>query len=677
VNVGQTLSDWAFVNVGTNLVRSFSNDIPTGGESFFDGPITTIQFIPHTVDAAPDELGNYPAPGNAFFGNPFEEIDTYEFTQDVNRFIGSVNLNLTPYEGLSIDLISGYDAYSHLARGFKPVGGVADANGFTRRGDRNARLYNVDVNVQYRTTLTDDVESTTSLGGTYQYTRAEVIVNEADNLGPIVETIDGGTIVASSDLITERTVRGAYLQQTIGYRDRVFLTVAGRLDGSSVFGEDNNSQFYPKVSGAWVLSEEPFWQGLSNAIGTFKLRASWGRAGNLTGIGAFERFTNYNPLSFNGQTGLIPSTALGNPDIKPETQTEIELGTDFSIFRDRIGVEFTYYKQDVDDLLLSRVLSPSTGASTRIENVGQLTNKGIEIMVRGNVVRREDLDVNVTAMFSRNRNKVTNLFGSRFGIGGFSSQYAIEDHPLGVFYWTAYARHLDGPNAGELLLDANGLPQRERGDQTLQQACEAPDGELLGPPDVVTGVRPVVATCPASGTGAEREDGQPSGTILRVIVGDANPDWTGSLITEVTYKKWGFRMQWDAVQGGDVMNWNRRNFDRHPYRGGYEYGLEEQGEFTKGTRDATGSRLVLEEYVEDGSFVKLREVSLSYTFTPRARALRSVRLNLSGRNLLSIDDYRNYDPEVTISGRNTGVRGFDFGTVPIPRTFTLGATLTF
>jgi TonB-linked SusC/RagA family outer membrane protein len=672
VNVGQTLSDWAFVNVGTNLTRSFSNDIPTGGESFFDGAITTIQFLPHNGSAEPDELGNYSAPGtgNAFFGNPFEVIDTYEFTQEINRFTGSVNLNLTPYEGLSVDLITGYDTYGQVSRGFKPVGGVAVPNGFTRRGDITRKLYNIDLNVKYATPITDDVESTTAVGGTYQYDKAESIINEANNLGPIVQTIDGGTIVASSDFVSERAVRGGYIQQTFGYRDRIFLTGAGRIDGSSVFGEDNNTQFYPKVSGAWVLSEESFWEGLSDAVGTFKLRASWGKSGNLTGIGPFERFTNYNPVSFGGQTGLIPSTSLGNADIKPETQKELEVGADFSILKNRVGVEFTYYDQTVDDLLLSRVLSPSTGASTRIENVGQLTNKGIEVMVRGVVVRKEDLDVNVTAMFSRNRNNVTSLAGgSRFGIGGFGSQYAIEDQPLGVFYWRAYARD----DNGDILLTPGGLPQAERGDQALQIACEIGDTSICDPND--SSIR---RDSDGNLTGAQRDaSGQPTGGLLRLVVGDPNPDWTGSVITDVNYKQWGFRMQWDAVQGGDIMNWNRRNFDRHNYRGGYDYGLEEQGLVTKGTANAKGSGLILEEYVEDGSFIKLREIAVSYTLMPKTRVLRSVRLTLSGRNLLSIDDYKNYDPEVTISGRNTGVRGFDFGTVPIPRTYSLGATLTF
>ncbi len=650
VNIGQTLNDWAMVDVGASLSRSASHDIPTGGPNFFDGAITTIQFQPHIADASPNELGVYPNIGNAFFGNPNEIVDQYDFTQDVNRLTGSVKVLLTPAEGLSIDLTTGYDAFTQVARGFKPVGGVAQPNGFSRRGDLSKQLYNIDLNVRYETPLSGSITSVTNGGVTYQYDHSESIINEATNLGPIVETVDGGTIVASSDLIAERSLRGAFLQETLSFKDRIFVTFAGRVDESSVFGDDNRTQFYPKLSGAYVISDESFWQeGLSNVFDLFKIRASWGRAGNLTGIGPFERFTNYNPISFGGQTGLVPSASLGNPDIKPETQTEFEIGADLSMFNSRLGLEFTYYDQTIDDLLLSRVLAPSTGATTRIENVGQLTNKGIELLLRGVVLQRPGLNLAVTAQFSRNRNEVTDLGGTRFAIGGFTSQWAIEGQPLGVFNWRAYARTPDG----EILLTPGGLPQAERGDQALQDE---------------------------TGNGAMRDaNGQPTGTLLRVIVGDPNPDWTGALITDLTYKQWSFRMQWDAVQGFDVMNWNRRNFDRHNYRGGYEYGLELKDGSTipKGTANARGSGLILEEYVEDGSFIKLREIALAYTLRPRSRWVRSAQFRLSGRNLVSIDDYRNYDPEVSIQGRETGIRGFDFGTVPIPRTIALGVTLGF
>ena len=645
--VNHVLSDWVRVNVSTSITRSFSNDVPTGGGGFFDGSITTIQFLPHTATAEPNELGEYPAPGNAFFGNPFEVVDRYEFTQDVNRNISSVAVSLTPYEGLSIDAVGGYDNYAQLARGFKPVGTVSTPTGFTSRGDYSKQLLSSDIRATYTRDVNADFTSNSSVGYTYQYERTEIIANSAGNLGPIVETIDGGTVSSSRDDIIEGAIRGFFAQQTVGYQDKAFVTLAGRVDGASRYSEDNRNNFYPKVSASYELSREDF---LANSPFDFlKLRASWGKSGNVTGIGEYDRLTNYNPVPIGGETGLVPSTLVGNPDIKPETQSEIEVGFDATLLNNKLGLEFTFYNMNVNDLVLPRELSPSTGASTRLDNVGELRNRGIELLVRGTPVQQRDLNWSITGTFARNRNEVVSLNGSNFAIGGFSSQWAIEGEPLGVFYWRAYARDANG----DILLTPGGLPQAERGDQALQDE---------------------------TGDGAQRDaSGQPTGALLRVLVGDPNPDWSGSLINTVSYKKVDFRMQWDAVQGFDVMNWNRRNFDRHNYRGGYDYGqeLKDGSTIPKGTANAKGSGLILEEYVEDASFIKLREISVGYTLDPQLRWIRNLNLRLSGRNLLSIDDYTGYDPEVTIQGRNTGIAGFDFGSVPIPRSYSISATINF
>lgn len=677
--LSQVLNDWAAVDVGTSFARSFSNDIPTGGPGFFDGSISALQFLPHSADASPDELGNYPAVGITAFGNPYEIVDVYKYTQEINRSTTNLDLGLTPLSGFSVDAILGYDEYTQIARGFKPVGTVADPDGYTRRGDLTNKMFNVDVNAQYNRRMTPDLVSTTGAGFTYQYEKFEQIINEASNLGPIVETVDGGTINISSDIISERSVTGGYLQETIGFKDRIFVTGSGRIDGSSVFGSDENSQFYPKVSGSWVISEETFWKDrLGGTIPSMKLRVSWGQSGNLTGIGPFERFTNYNPVPFLGQTGLVPSTQLGDENIRPETQTELELGTDFALLRNRLAFEVTYYHQKVEDLLLQRVLAPSTGANSRIENLGELTNRGLEVLVRGTVLQRRDVGLRFTGTFSTNSNEVVDIAGPKFPLanGNFARQWAIEGQPLGVFYETPYARNEDG----SLLLTPGGLPQPERGDQAVYDACVL-ENTMSG------------AACSGVVPGAMRDaEGQPTGTPMSVILGSADPDWIGSLITEFDYRKWGFRMQWDAVQGFDVYNWDRRNFDRHNYRGGYEYGLElldnpppvECGrpdgqlcERVKGWANAAGSGLIDEEYVEDGSFIKLREILVSYTFRPATKWVRSVEIRLSGRNLVSIDDYQGYDPEVSIAGRDTGVSGFDFGAVPIPRTVIAGFTIDF
>ena len=677
-NLSQVLSDKAAISVGTSLTRSFSNDVPTGGPGFFDGSITTLQFVTHEIDATPDELGNYPSlgGGGAAFGNVFQIVDEYDFTQEINRSTTNLTLRLTPASGFSVDAVVGYDNYTQLARGFKRVGTVADPDGFTRRGDLTNKMVNFDLNAQYNRSLTPSVTSTTGGGLTFQYEKFDLIVNEASNLGPIVETIDGGTITARSDIISERSVTGGYLQETIGFQNKIFLTASGRIDGSSVFGEEQNSQFYPKVSGSWVVSEEGFWRGsLGGVISAMKLRASWGQSGNVTGIGPFERFTNYNPVAFLGQTGLVPSTQLGDENIRPETQTELEIGADFALLRNRLAFEVTWYDQKVEDLLLQRVLAPSTGANTRIENLGELTNTGLEVLARATIIQKRNVGLNLTATFSKNSNEVVDIAGPKFAIfnGNFARQWAIEGQPLGVFYETPYARNDDG----SLILTPAGLPQSERGSQAVYDACVL-EGTLSG------------SECSGVVPGAMRDaNGQPTGTPLSVILGDASPDWIGSFIAEFDYHSWGFRMQWDAIQGNEIYNWNRRNFDRHNYRGGYDYGLELLDdppdvcmdgvcyERVKGWANAAGSGLIDEEYIEDGSFVKLREILVSYTIRPKARWIRQVEIRLSGRNLLSIDDYSGYDPEVSVAGRDTGVAGFDFGTVPIPRTVIAGFTIDF
>jgi TonB-linked SusC/RagA family outer membrane protein len=654
LNLGQQLTDWAFARVTAGVTRSRSSDVPSGGQGFLDGALTSLQFLPNTQSAQPDDTGDYPDLGLS--GNPLEIVETYQFSQEVTRATSSVNLTLTPLQGLTASLIGGVDTYSQEARGLRPPGNAsANSDGLAEYGDQNRTLVNLDATLVYDTNLGSDITSTTTLGGTYQYEEASSVTASANQLVLGIETLAGGTPIFGGNGRFQSALAGGFLQETLGFYDRIFLTAAGRFDASSRFGEDDRVQFYPKVSTSFNVIDDPS----NNAVSFFKLRASYGQAGNLTGIGAYERFTNYFPTSFNGRTALIPSTALGNEFIKPERQTEIEVGTDLSLLAGRLGVEFTFYNQTIDDLLLQRQLAPSIGSQTRIENVGELTNRGVELALRGALVQRRDFNLDATILFSANRNEVTRLndgngdgIGDAFAIGdgNFGAQWAIEGEPLGVFYWFAAARNEDG----SLLLDANGLPQRERGTQDIND------------PSTITPQRDPVT-------------GQPTGSNLRILTGDPNPDWNGSFITDLRYRDLEFRMQWDAVQGFDVFNWNARNGDRFGRGNTVDFGreLEEGSTIPKGTADAYGRLLLTDKYVEDGSFVKLRELSLAYTIRPDVIGLQSVRLRLAGRNLFSFDDYSGYDPEVSIAGRSTGVSGFDFGAVPIPRQYSFGATFTF
>ncbi|MDX1604404.1 MAG: SusC/RagA family TonB-linked outer membrane protein, partial [Salinimicrobium sediminis] len=315
----------------------------------------------------------------------------------------------------------------------------------------------------------------------------------------------------------------------------------------------------------------------------------------------------------------------GNINASPEKQSEIEVGFDAGFLNGRLGLEFTYYKQKVSDLLLNRELAPSTGFSSRFESVGTLENTGIEVLLRANPVRSANFNWNIVTTYTSNENEITNVAGQQFALAGtFSTNYVIEGESLGVFYRQFYARD----DAGNILLNADGYP-----------------------------------------TTGRTADGSSS-----KVIGDPNPEWYGSLINELSYKNFDFRIQLDAVQGFDVFNWNRRLLDNVIFGGGVNVGEELLGNRPKGYGGAQAS--IFEEFVEDGSFVKLREVSLGYYINEPFNYIDRIKFSLVGRNLVSWDDYSGWDPEINTNAQGN-VRGMDFGAVPIPRTYQIGINVSF
>lgn len=630
IRIDQVMNNWATVSFGGSYTFSESQEVPNGGINSAYGAITGFLFSDNSINPFPDESGVFPVTSPLVARtNPLEAISRFDFGQQTSRFIGDVQFNVTPFKGFKANLIFGLDTYTQSGDAFIPnVNTSPSVNGFARRADANVLQINTDLNLSYEKAISDNIQSTTSGGLTLQYDRNRTVAISVDRLNANIRTVDGGTITGAGEFRSERTIQGAFIQQTFGLWDKLFITGAGRIDGSSVFGEDERVQFFPKVGGSYVLSAEPFWEnsGIGSVVNSLKIRSSWGQAGNLTALGPFDRFTNYNSVSFVGQPGLVPSTLLGNPDLKPERQTEFEVGVDFALLDSRIGVEFTYYNMDVEDLLLNRVLEPSTGFGSRFENVGSMTNEGIEILFKAVPIQTNDLQWAITTTFSDNNNEVTEIVGERIILAGsFGTNAVIPGEPLGVFFRQFYARDDDG----NIILDDDGFPTR--------------------------------------GT---NEDGS-----ANKILGDPNPEWIGSLISELDYKNFSFRFQFDAVQGFDVFNWNRRLLDNVIFGGGEGVGEELLGNQLKGLGSVEAG--IFEEFVEDGSFIKLREISLGYTINPALTSIRNIRLSLIGRNLVSFDDYSGWDPESNATGQSNGVRGFDFAEVPIPRSFRLGVTVNF
>ncbi|MGI4884751.1 MAG: SusC/RagA family TonB-linked outer membrane protein [Janthinobacterium lividum] len=658
VRVQQSFGSKASLSVGANYTLSESHDIPNGGINEAYGALTGFIFANNFIDPAADPTtGRYPSTSPQAFvlrTNPLEAINRFNFVQRTSRFIGDAQLNITPFEGFSFDYVLGYDASTQIGTGFIPVGNTTPSygGGFARRADRTAILVNNDATLNYRRNFTEWLASTTTVGGTLQYDQALSTGITSILLAPIVQTASGTSV--PTEFRQERTFVGAFVQQTLGLGNRLFLTGALRVDAASVYGVTNRTQYYPKASVAYVLSEEKFWKDgkLGTLIPQFKLRGSFGKAGNLTAIGPYDRFTNYGPALAGSLPGLVPATLLGNENIKPERQTEFETGVDASFFHDRLGFEVSYYNKRVQDLLLSRDLALSSGYSNRFENIGNMTNRGIELLVRATPVQTKGVRWSVTGTFTHNENHITDIPGGLLTFpNGFGLVAAVEGQPLGTFYGTYSARNPDGTLllTPRLADGTGGLPQRERGVQ--------------GP----------------NGTGTPQRDanGQPTGAFLSKVLGNPNPRYIASLINEVAVlnNRLIFRVQFDAQQGFDVFNFTGRVGNRDLYGGLSGYEAELRGEVPKGTSAATYN--TFDRWVESGSFVKLREASISYLLKPQALGLRDLRLSVSGRNLVAFTHYSGYDPEVNAAGQSNAVRGFDFVEVPIPRTVSVGFNASF
>ncbi|HLK97263.1 MAG TPA: hypothetical protein VK364_05805, partial [Hymenobacter sp.] len=455
------------------------------------------------------------------------------------------------------------------------------------------------------------------------------------------------------DITDQYDLSGVFAQATVGFRNLAFLTGAVRRDRSTKFSPSETNQYYPKVSGSFVLSDLDIWKNapFALAIPTFKLRASYGEAGNLNGVGSYDRFYRINPVGFLGRSTFVPSSQLADPRVRPERVAEIEVGADLGFWNDRIGLGVNVYRQETSDLVVRRNLAPSSGGLFLINNVATLENKGVELQLSAVPVRTADFSWDLTVIYNRNRNKVLDLVGtSALSIDNAAGApvFLLTGQPVGVFYGSGYARNPDG----SLLLTPQGFPQDERVQGT----------QVSGSLDF---------------TPARTGDGQPAygaGTNLaNLLIGDPNPDWTGSISSTFTYKKLSLRVLFDAVQGVDVFNADYRT------RQGVGLGdlaeKELRGELPRGYIYAVYN--TQEFRIDNGSFVKLRETALSYTLPTISQFIKDLSVSLIGRNLYSWDNYKGFDPETNAGGTNDLLRAVDFGNVPIPRTYQVRLAATF
>ncbi len=351
-----------------------------------------------------------------------QQLDSY-----IDRAISGFTTTWTPLARFSSRFTLGYDRAALENRNLRPFGFPRQPLGVIQNQRWSNNTLSTDWVNNYEFQLGNDLRVTASAGTQYVNSLVGDAIAYSENFAtPSPPTVASGG-VKNADENRQRVITGgAFTQALVGFKDRYFLTVGGRLDGNSAFGKDFGFQFYPKVSGSWVISDERFW---NENLGTLKLRAAYGQAGRAPG--AFAAVRTYNQVGWGTATAVRPSN-LGNPNLGPERTNELELGFDESLFQGRLGIDFTYFKATTTDALFSVRSVPSNGfLANTLQNVGEMEKSGIEMAITGTIVERPKFGLSAGLNISTNKSEVLSLGGApSFTVGNYG--WVVEGKPAPV-----------------------------------------------------------------------------------------------------------------------------------------------------------------------------------------------------------------------------------------------------
>ncbi|WP_247236638.1 TonB-dependent receptor [Telluribacter sp. SYSU D00476] len=429
------------------------------------------------------------------------------------------------------------------------------------------------------------------------------------------------------------------------YKSRYLFTASMRADGSSRFGVNNKWGYFPSAAFGWQIMEEPFAQNL-RVISDLKLRLSYGLTGN-TALSPYQTLFTLNPVNtvYNDQLhiGQLPGAQLTNPNLKWESTAQWNAGLDVAILRNRFSLSADYYIKNTRDLLATVPLQLSTGYTSTIQNIGQIRNSGIELGLNATLVNTKDVKWDLNVNFSKNRSQVMQLAGGSDVFGVALNQPLSTPvnlirvgQPIGVFY-------------GYL---ENGLSDKG----TINFKDINGDGVLT--------------------------------LADKTIIGDPNPDFLYNINSNVSYRNFTLTMFWLGKQGGDIFNANLTSqassfyFGENQLKDVYNNHWSASNPNPNAKYPKISANTAFREsdrFIEDGSFLRLKNVQLAYNLPTAGlniKWLRNAQLYISGQNLLTYTKYSWFDPEVnTLGGSNSISMGIDQSGYPTARTYTIGTRI--
>jgi TonB-linked SusC/RagA family outer membrane protein len=520
---------------------------------------------------------------------------------------------------------------------------AASSNGVGRSGHTTASKYVLEGFAGYDALKSERQNLSLTAGSSVEWNHSDLnfLRGEGFPNGFSTYVRDAATITSWDGSAADNNLVSFFTRANYSFLDRYLVSASLRADGSSRFGSANRYGVFPAISAGWVVTDESFAQGLQH-FATLKLRGSFGMTGNQ-GIGDYARLTLATGTPYSGIAG-VSGYQLGNQNLKWESTKEFDFGADISTLGGRVGLIADYYNRNTTNLLVQRPIPATSGYQSVWDNIGAIKNAGVDLGLHTVNIQSKRFGWNSDLNVTWNRNKVTDLYGGQpitYTVSSRVTSIVAVGKPLGEFYMYKFLR-VDPATGNAVFATSNG-------------------GETM----------------------------DPTSSDL-AYVGDPQPKYYGGFTNTFTFSRFDLRGFLQFSQGNKVFNMMRIFTDD----GGYSYDnkstlelnrWQKPGDITDEPRmsyDGTsGARLMSSRFVEDGSFLRLGEITLGYNLPASLGArvhLNDARLYVSGRNLKTWTKYTGYNPDVNSAGQTSNVvMGVDYYAYPLARAYTFGLTASW
>ena len=676
VNVDHTPNERAIVQASVSYNRGLTDRIENDNNIF--GVLTNALIGPPNISSR-DSTGALTPSGQFAFDNPIGASQVIQNSVDT-KFLGNVVGSYEFVPGFRARVSAGLDRLdlkddqfspSFVSQG-APTGAAFSSATFNQR-------YILEGTLNYRRLFNDIHDLSFLVGASGEQNDFErTFSSSTDFATDLLERVNNGAVTDGGSTGAENSLLSFFGNTDYSYGSKYLLTANIRVDGSSRFGEDNRFAVFPGVALGWNVGEEDFLRN-NDIVSQLKIRGSVGRTGqqeigNFASLGLFGAGGNYAGLP------AVAPAQLANPDLKWETTTQSGAGIDFGVLRSRVTGVFDVYLKNTDDLLLFRPLPSTTGFTGINQNIGSVRNSGVELSLTTLNVRTRNFTWETTLNLSRNVNEVTGLNEDDPIDSGFASRIAV-GQPLGAFFGYKVGGII--MSRDEICTDATGatcapgtayqVRTTSVGDfrfQDIGRPCTEADNCAPGQQAVMEADGRITA-----------ED--------RTFIGNPNPDLFGGFTNSISAFGFDVSAFLQFSIGNDVFNAVRQFNEQVGRSFGTSAALANRVRFnddgTVANPDATLPRATFNDpndndrdsdfYVEDGSYVRLKTLTVGYNVPTRYISQlggRSLRIYALGENLITSTSYSGLDPEVSTFDRSNTAFGTDFFTYPQARRFVVG-----